>query len=182
MSETDKEELVKTIIKGRTVIYYLVTEGDLEQIKASSIFADIALFISTTTLGVYLTQNDKKDNILLVVAILSLFVSVFFYYLKYSLIHKVKKSGEIEKLQASKKAIETFKIIKSTYGIPGQNKDVTNKLNTLIKDEQLNIQATNALVDKDPAPGIKKFINIEYTFNGIKLEKIFNENDSVNLP
>lgn len=79
-------------------------------------------------------------------------------------------------------ADETFTILKGTYGITDKNVDVTDKLNALIKDEKLVTEATNLLVDNDPVPGIPKFLDIEYKYQGEKIVKKFKENEAVNLP
>lgn len=60
--------------------------------------------------------------------------------------------------------------------------DVTNRLNALVKDEKLVTEATNSLADSDPVPGILKFLDIEYKYQGEKIVKKFKENDAVNLP
>ncbi|KKS39630.1 MAG: hypothetical protein UV55_C0054G0005 [Candidatus Gottesmanbacteria bacterium GW2011_GWC1_43_10] len=74
-----------------------------------------------------------------------------------------------------------FKIIKATYGVPGKDTDVTQKLNDLIIDDKLTTQATNALAG-DPAPGTPKFLEIEYENEEGKLSKKYAENEQVNLP
>lgn len=174
----DPKELIKTVIKGRTVTYYLVTESDLEQIKSNSVFADISFLICSLAFGLFLIQGG---NILFIIGLAALVISLVFYYSKYSLINKVKTSGEIQNLQVPEKAEERFKIIKGIYGVTGQDKDVTSVLQKMIKDEKLETTASNALVP-DPAPGVPKFLDIEYEHNGVKLTKKYNENDPVVLP
>lgn len=99
---------------------------------------------------------------------------------------RVESSEEIQNLQIRKKTTKRtqkkLKILKGTYGIISKNIDITDKLNGMIKDDKLVTEATNALVDSDPVPGIPKFLDIEYIVNGKKIIKKFSENDAVNLP
>lgn len=178
MIGADQEELVKTVIRGRTETYYLVTENDLNQIKSSSIFADIFFLICSLAFGLFMTQGVY---ITLITGLITLTISLFFYYSKYSLITKVKGSGEIQNLQVPKKSVEAFKIKKAVYGVPGRDKDITDVLQKMIRDEKLDTVASNALTP-DPAPGTPKFLDIEYEHNGVKLTKRYNENDPVILP
>ncbi len=84
----------------------------------------------------------------------------------------------VEELQISNK----LKILKAVYGVPGKDTDVTQKLNDLVADGNLNTKATNALVASDPAPGVPKFLEVEYEIEEEKFSKKFAENDLVVLP
>ena len=59
--------------------------------------------------------------------------------------------------------------------------DVTDLLNTLVKDGHLSVLAGNQLAG-DPAPMTPKQLRIEYELNGIYKTAVFNENEYVELP
>ncbi len=75
----------------------------------------------------------------------------------------------------------TIKIIKATYGAEGQFIDVTDKLSSLINEGKLVVTASNALAG-DPAPGIKKLLEVELEIHGEKHTQKYNENDEILLP
>lgn len=179
MTESDLNNLVQTKIKGRTETYYLVTENDLEQIKSNNILGDIAFALFSVTFGLFITS---VNYLLLIVSLALLAIAIFFYYFKYSLIHRIKHSGEIEDFKVPKKASEELRITKATYGASSRTVDITEKLTNLIEDNKLSTQATNALVQRDPTPGVVKSLYIEYEHRGLKLSKKFTENDFVDLP
>lgn len=86
----------------------------------------------------------------------------------------------IESIDEDKK-LNTLKIIKALYGIEGQSKDITQKLQNLITGDRLITVANNSFVG-DPVPGIKKLLIIDYEYKGEKLSKKFSENEAVILP
>lgn len=101
-----------------------------------------------------------------------------------NLIRLIKNEGKESEHQSRKRRETNLKIIKAIYGIEedGKNVDVTSKLNDLIKENRLNVMANNALVNSDPAPGIVKYLDIQFEYNGEKLSKNITENSPVILP
>lgn len=184
-----------------------ITESKLENIllKHSKALKEgrdwkTPLGLMTTILILFPTTEFNKDflNIkpfvweaffllLLVISIIWLFKSLWSLWLHRkenlgSLIGKIKNEGDRKNTQPYDSGEKTLKIIKAMYGIPGKDINITGKLNGLIRHDELTTWATNALVTKDPAPGIVKSLNIEYEIGGVKFTKDFNENDLVTLP
>lgn len=100
---------------------------------------------------------------------------------------RIETSGEAARpllahKKTHKKKTKSFEIIKAAYGIDNNNVDLTAKLKDLIKDKKLSIEVNNALAGSDPVPGIKKYLEIEYSINGKKFSKKFDENEYVSLP
>ncbi|VGO12672.1 hypothetical protein PDESU_01225 [Pontiella desulfatans] len=70
-------------------------------------------------------------------------------------------------------------IVKALYGSSSKQIDLTPKLRSLVASNKYTFKITNPFVGKDPAPGQKKKLELEYTVNG-KLEKqTVNENSDV---
>jgi hypothetical protein len=75
-----------------------------------------------------------------------------------------------------------FQIFRGEYGVGNRVMDVTNRLNSQIRNGQLNIQVTNANMGGDPAPGQSKTLRVQYSYNGRQSEAVVNEGDNLNLP
>lgn len=178
--EKNEEKLVKTKIKGRIETYFLVTENDLNNFKQNNIFGDLFFLLSSIFIGNYLV---KANNLLLLLGILFLILSFFYYYIKFSTINKIKKSGEIKSLPTGKEKDDNLLVIEAKYGSSIKNKDITDKLNKLIKDGKLLTIVNNNLTDgDDPHRGIPKTLKIKYRHNGLIIEKEFQENEPIRLP
>jgi hypothetical protein len=77
----------------------------------------------------------------------------------------------------------SFKVLKANYGVGQSVMDVTEKLNSKIKDNRLTFAVTNESFNKDPAPLKKKVLTIEYEDeSGDVHEKEFREGVVIELP
>jgi hypothetical protein len=208
---TDNPEISRTITRYQNVDEneIVITESKLENILMKHSNALTAGSDWKTPLGliiaiiiVFLTTEFNKNFLGLqptvwqAIFIICLFLSCG--WLLSSIISKIKHRNEnlgkvIGLIKNSERKNEQkpennkekgLKIIKASYGIEenGKNVNVTNKLNDLIIDNKLVINATNALVVSDPAPGIVKKLIVKYKYNGVTFSKEFKERDSVNLP
>lgn len=183
----EKNEYVKTKIKGRTETYYLVTENDLSNIRQNNIFGDIFFFIASLLIADFMSRND--NILLLILGLLFFGFSVYYYYVKYTAIKNIKESGEIKSLNTGEDKVMTKKdepenaliILQATYGSPANNIDITSILNNLVSNGRLTTIASNNLAG-DPHHGVIKSLNIKYKHNGLIITKEFKENEQVILP
>lgn len=74
-----------------------------------------------------------------------------------------------------------LKIIKATYGTPGNVVDITNELNNAIMDNKLKIVLSNNIAG-DPHVGVIKDGLIIYTYEGKESKKEYKENNTIELP
>lgn len=74
-----------------------------------------------------------------------------------------------------------FRIDQATYGKDSNIVDVTDKLQQMIKNDSLEITASNALAG-DPFPGTLKDLIIDYTINGVAKREIIKERDTKIIP
>ena len=73
-------------------------------------------------------------------------------------------------------------ITKAIYGdLPdGPKIDVTEKVAKLVKDDALSVDANNDNFT-DPAPGMRKKLKVDYTFDGKDKSKTANEGDTLTI-
>lgn len=76
-----------------------------------------------------------------------------------------------------------LKILKAVYGgLPdGPKDDVTAKVQGMVADGALSVDATNDNFG-DPANGVVKKLKVEYELNGAKNSKEVNENETLTIP
>ncbi len=200
---------IKTVVKSRQIVFYLVTEQDLNSFKSNSVLADIfAVLTSLAVGGIFSVQLTKATGIQLqpeVINILDLllyfciFVALIFgiltgyYYIKsFIAIRKIKESGEVKTLKShvpqesdpftsTTKEDEKLEIINATYGTNNANVDVTEELRKKVKNNKLQTIASND-IKCDPDYGVEKKLTIEYKINGISITKEYKEHDRISLP
>jgi hypothetical protein len=72
-----------------------------------------------------------------------------------------------------------IRIKKALYGIPGkpdQQIDISETLQKMAGNNKYSFKISNELVGKDPAPGTKKLLLLEYDLNGKGISRRINEN------
>ncbi len=74
-----------------------------------------------------------------------------------------------------------FRIIKATYGTPGNLIDITRELNDAVIDNKLKIVLSNNIAG-DPQVGTVKKGWITYRYNGKEFNREFTENGVIDLP
>ena len=193
------EDLIKSQIKGREVIYYLTTEDDLNNLKQKGILADLStLFFSIAVGGIIqitiaksisesLTPEVNKilnvlNIVFIIVAIIFLVFAIYFYYSSYKTISKIKGSGELKSFSTPDTKKQTgFEIIEAKYWTSRIHKDITQKLKRMIKNNRLEVIASNE-IDGDPDVGTRKKLTIKYRHNGMDLIKEYTEKEKIELP
>lgn len=206
---TDSDNLIKTIIKGRQVTYYLTTEEDLNNIKSSGLLGDIFAVLTSLAIGGIISVIITKatdielkpetlnilDLLLYVFLIVALIFGMFtahFYIKTFKTIEKIKESGAVKSLESVDEGhteLETqqkgkdgkLQIIKANYGTNNKVIDVTEELRKMIVGNKLETIASNN-IKGDPDHGTVKKLSIKYKFNGITVTKEFREKDKVIIP
>jgi DUF3011 family protein/DnaJ-like protein len=75
-----------------------------------------------------------------------------------------------------------LQILRAVYGAGNRLSDVTNRLNSQIRDNQLSLQVTNDTMGGDPSPNQVKTLTVQYTYNGSSAQAIVNEGNYLSLP
>ncbi|MFB3918046.1 MAG: DNAJC11 domain-containing protein [Terriglobales bacterium] len=75
-----------------------------------------------------------------------------------------------------------LQIIRADYGVLGRTIDVTQRLNSYVRRDRINVLVSNQLLGGDPAPRERKQLTVTYTFNGRRLRAIVNEGEYLDLP
>ena len=191
---TTKEDLIN--VKSSNLL------GDIFAIFTSLSIGGLISVIITKATGIQLEQETLKvlDILLYVfvsIAIIFGFFTGFFYVKSYKVIDTIKESGEVKSLNnlnkdensknktkgeiVPKKKTAILELIKATYWTPDKKLDVSKELRSLIKNNKLEVVASNK-IKGDPEYGIVKKLTIEYIYDGIKITKEYEEGDKVIIP
>jgi hypothetical protein len=77
----------------------------------------------------------------------------------------------------------SLNIISATYGAGRQRRDVTGRVQSLVRDGRLSIRVDNDTLGGDPSPNVRKVLLVTFTNGrGRQQEISVNEGDRVNLP
>lgn len=72
-------------------------------------------------------------------------------------------------------------INRAMYGNGNRLLDVTSRLNTQVRGEQLNVRVNNQTMGGDPAPGQEKSLTVDYSLDGRSAQRIVREGDTLHL-
>lgn len=75
-----------------------------------------------------------------------------------------------------------LQIIKAVYGKSGAGRDVTRRLQVMIKNNTLSVKVTNDNMGGDPNKGADKTVKVDYTFRGQRKQVVVKEGDWLRLP
>ncbi len=75
-----------------------------------------------------------------------------------------------------------LEIIKAVYGKEGLGKDVTDRLQKLIKNNTLDVKVTNVIMGGDPNKGADKTLKVDYAYRGQRKQVVVKEGDRLTLP
>jgi DnaJ-like protein C11, C-terminal len=75
-----------------------------------------------------------------------------------------------------------LEINKAVYGKEGLGKDVTQRLQKMIKDNTLDVKVTNITMGGDPNKGADKTLKVDYTYRGQRKQVVVKEGDRLKLP
>jgi len=205
----NQNDLVQTSIRSREVTYYLVTEQDLNDIKTKGLLGDIFILLESLTLGgmlsVLLTKLTASNldpktifsldllfYVLIILSIVFLVFVVFYLYQSFNSIRLIKKSGAIKSYskadneeiiadtESNDNTLRTEHILFAIYFTNKKTLNVTKEIRKLFQNKQ-EIIASNEIAG-DPEYGVEKQLLIRYLFKGVTLEKVFKENEKVQIP
>ncbi len=194
-----KDELVKTQIRSREVIYYLASDNDLNEIKKKGIFADIFTLLFSLSAGgiisifiaMSITESVPYETlsafrvlniVFIIAAVVFLTVAIYFYKLSYNTISQIKGSGKIKSYSAQEESNKNeFQILQAIYWTKNAKLDVTEKLIGMTEENKLEVVASNKIY-RDPDVGTRKKLTIKYRYNGIELIREYNEREKIILP
>jgi hypothetical protein len=74
-----------------------------------------------------------------------------------------------------------LRIDRATYGSGGRSADVTSRLNSQIRGDQLNLPVNSDTMGGDPAPNQAKTLTVQYAQNGRTNQVVVNEGDTLRL-
>jgi hypothetical protein len=75
-----------------------------------------------------------------------------------------------------------LRILRAQYGADYRYFDVTDRLNSQLQGDQLDLRITNDTMGGDPAPDKPKQLSVVYFYNGQQCRALTNEKDTLNLP
>jgi len=83
---------------------------------------------------------------------------------------------------AEETAVKKLVVTKAVYGdLPnGAKTNVTEKVAAMVKNNTLTVEATNDNFD-DPAEGVGKKLQVDYTLDGVARSKIVDENETLTI-
>ena len=73
-------------------------------------------------------------------------------------------------------------ILRADYGVEGQFVDVTDALRSRMDDGRLSIRVDNYTLGVDPAPGVHKYLRVEFMFRGERRNITVDEKTFLQLP
>ena len=204
------DSLVKTTINKREVVYFLVSEDDINSLKSKAILADVFMLLASLAWGAFLSvciarsiAIQPQDQILsMYVILLWAFGIAGFVFSSLAVIYLILSNGAIKRFKGSVKVEEksdksandqpqsvqtspksNLHVVHAIYYTQKKSVDVTAKLNQFIKNNQLMITVSNDLVDgDDPDYGIQKMLRVKYEFGGLEFTKESKERETLSLP
>jgi hypothetical protein len=75
-----------------------------------------------------------------------------------------------------------LQITRAIYGSGYRTSDVTDRVNSQVQGDQLNMTVDSATLGVDPAPGQAKTLTVDYTLNGRSNQQVTNEGSTLRLP
>jgi len=97
-------------------------------------------------------------------------------------VRRAVRAKDFDTLRIGNAAIESLRITKAQYGDGRRMRDVTSILNGKIAANRLELAINNANLGGDPAPAVKKFVTIEYEYNGRAATARLAEGETLRLP
>ena len=74
-------------------------------------------------------------------------------------------------------------IFSAVYGASNRNIDVAARLESLVRDNRLNLTVSNSTLDIDPAPGTHKTLSVTYSVGGgAQRQSVVGEGNQLNIP
>ena len=187
-----KEELVKTKIVKKEVVFYLVTKDDLATLSTRSWIADIVFALMSIAAGGWISSalsniESKYVYIFATITIIAFIISlILFVSCKWTASKILNTSATAsepleETTDEHEQPFSELNILSASYFTPQEKADVTKKVKSLYKENQ-SFKIDNVSMGLDPEYGVVKQLKVSYCLNGKKLEKTFQEGEIISLP
>jgi hypothetical protein len=75
-----------------------------------------------------------------------------------------------------------LRILRADYGVDGQFVDVTDTLRSRVGEGRLSVRVDNYTLGVDPAPGVHKYLRVDYVFRGERRNVMVDEKTFLQLP
>jgi len=75
-----------------------------------------------------------------------------------------------------------LRITSAMWGLGSRQQDVTNRLQSMVRNNQLSVGVTPKTMGGDPVVGATKMLTVNYNWGGRNLRKVAAENTVLNLP
>jgi len=75
-----------------------------------------------------------------------------------------------------------LRILRADYGVEGQFVDVTDTLRSRVGEGRLSVRVDNYTLGVDPAPGVHKYLRVDYVFRGERRNVMVDEKTFLQLP
>lgn len=186
------EELVKTKIIKKEVVFHLVTKDDLATLSTRSWIADIIFALMSIAAGGWISSalSDIESKyvytfatITIIAFIISLLLFISCKRTASKILNTSAKTSEPleEATDEHKQPFSEMNILSAFYFTSRKSVDVTKKIRSLYKENQ-SFKIDNESMGLDPEYGVVKQLKVSYCLNGEKLEKTFQEGQIINLP
>lgn len=186
------EELVKTKIIKKEVVFHLVTKDDLATLSTRSWIADIVFALMSIAAGGWISSalsntESKYVYIFATIAIIAFIISlILFASCKWTASKILNTSAKVsepleETTDEYEQPFSEKNILSASYFTPREKADVTQIVRSLYKENQ-SFKITNESMGLDPEYGVVKQLKVNYCLNGKKLEKTFPEGQIISLP
>lgn len=187
-----KEELVKTKIIKKEVVFYLVTKDDLATLSSKSWFADLVFVVMSIAAGAWISFafsgiESKYVYVFATITIIAFITSLLLFVSCKRTASKIlntsaKTSEPLEDTtDEHEQPFSEMNILSALYFTPRKNVNVTETIRRLYKENQ-SFKIDNESMGSDPEYGVVKQLKVKYCLNGKILEKTFQEGQNICLP
>lgn len=186
------DELVKTKIVKKEVVFHLVTKDDLATLSTRSWIADLVFALMSIAAGGWISSalsdiESKYVYIFATITIIAFIISlILFVSCKWTASKILNTSATAsepldETTDEHEQSFSEKNILSALYFTPRKKVDVTAKIRSLYK-ENSSFKIDNESMGLDPEYGVVKQLKVKYSLNGKTLEKKFQEGQNICLP
>lgn len=145
--------------------------ADVTQRLASQIQGDqLELEVNNYTMGGDPADHQRKS------------LTIWYSFNGRAAVENVPEGGSISLPAEADFFQGRLRVMRAQYGADFRYFDVTDRLNSLIQNDQLEMRIDNASMGGDPAPDRPKRLSVVYLFDGAPYRTIVNEHSALELP
>ena len=109
-------------------------------------------------------------------------LAVWYVFNGHAAVENVPEGGSISLPAEADFFQGRLRVMRAQYGADFRYFDVTDRLNSLIQNDQLEMRIDNTSMGGDPAPDRPKRLSVVYLFDGAPYRAIVNEHGALELP